>query len=59
VANILTQPSDPEPSSELLEMIKYYTDHLLNEEDPERTAGYHLAQCINEYLYLEIEETQE
>lgn len=45
--------------SELMGRIRYYVDHLLNEEDPERTAGYYLAQCINEYLYLEIEETQE
>lgn len=56
----MIQPSSLEPSSsELMKMIRYYVDHLLNEEDPERTAGYHLAQCVNEYLYLEIEETQE
>ena len=40
-----------------LGLIRYYVDHLLNEEDPERTAGYHLAQCINELLELGIEET--
>lgn len=45
--------------SDLLEMIRYYTDHLLNEEDPERTASYYLAQCVNEYLELGIEETLE
>lgn len=45
--------------NDLLESIKYYADHLLNEEDPERTAGYFLAQCINEYLNLQIEESLE
>lgn len=44
---------------EILEAIEYYVDHLLNEEDPERTAGYYLAQCINDYLNLGIEESQE
>lgn len=44
-------------SEELLDMIKYLVDHLLNEEDPERTAGFSLAECINEYLDLGVEET--
>lgn len=44
-------------TGEQLEIIKYYVEHLLNEEDPERTAGYDLAQCVNEYLNLGIEET--
>lgn len=42
---------------ELLGAIKFYVDHLLNEEDPERTASYDLARCVNEYLELGIEET--
>lgn len=46
-------------NNELLDAIKYYVDHLLNEEDPERTASYYLAQCVNEYLNLGIEESLE
>lgn len=41
---------------EQIDLIKYYVDHLLNEEDPERTAGWSLAQTINEYLSLGIKE---
>lgn len=47
---ILTQRDD------LLGSIRFLVDHLLNEEDPERTASYDLAVCINEYLELGIEE---
>lgn len=44
---------------ELISAIRFYVDHLLNEEDPERTASYDLAICINEYLDLGIEESLE